>query len=216
MFPIDDPTWPVCVVLNCEGRDTGWCSHIRHTLIENEDAADLTPGNHYCVPVYPDFRMFARVSLSADVLNSDPVMCKLALVRSDPNDIAGIVDDEFIELGIHTAGEGRRYIAEIIHSWKDVTYEPTQQCTWHQHGLAEENQIQKVKDLGHNLGQKGFNWRSANSWCIIYKGKCLPCFEKSIATVAPDFTASSFGLDDSVTEPQQSSTMSALQSRFGR
>lgn len=212
MFPIDDASWPNCDQLCKEGQDSGWCQHIRNFLIANGDYADLTPGEHYCVPVFPDNMMFAQVSLDMEILNKEPMMCRLWLVRSDPADVFGISDVEMIPLGIHTAGEGRRYITSILHDW--LQGQQKEVCHWTSHGLNEENKVQQW----HMDDPSSLYW--ANQWCTRYKGKCLPCFYKEIndTSTVQNWSASSFGLDgvdNGPGRPNQQSTLGALQSRFG-
>lgn len=219
MYPIDDPSWPACPENtngdgNCaESKDTGWCIHIREFLVGNLDAEDLTPGEDYCIPIFPKYGLYARVNLDVNVLNSDPVMCKLALVKSDPNDVFGIGSDEFINLGIHTAGEGRYYISQIILEWMRSLQ--CADCHHTDHGLKEENSCQQLLSKGP---ENSDYW--ANQWSINYLGKCLWCRANEInkRTVTQNWTASSFGLDGVNNGPgtySSNTTLAQLQNRFG-
>lgn len=221
MLPIDDPSWPVCNEAGCANEGSsgdGWCAHIRDRFIANEDGNSFSAGMNYCVPIVPEFRLYAEINLGTDIISADPQMVELALVLPITDNMWAPPPDagDLVPLGLHVAGEGRIEIAYNILAWAEANTLP--ECKDSHHSYPQEMRYQRMQST-----QTGYD-RKANMWCLAYYKKCWPCRDDELnpstgrASVTPiPMDAGSFGLDDTVRDNNtaNNSAQAALQNRFG-
>ena len=218
MLPIDDPSWPYCGEKSCDNSSAGikgWCSHIRDSFVANEDAGDFQPGMNYCVPIVPEYNLYAQVNLGTDIVCEVPRMVDLSLVLPEPESVFVPLDPpDLISLGLHVEGEGRIEIAYNVLSWMEAYADP--KCTDPKHSYPQEMHFQQITRNNQPMDLK------ANAWCMAYYKKCWPCRIAELnpaqpATPSVQMNAAAFGLDDTVrdTGPAQNAAQAALQNRFG-
>lgn len=198
--PEDDPTWPTCEV----HQERHWCDNVRNYLISGQDGKVLSPGVRTLIPIVPTYGLYCEVSLDVAVIAG--MMVSLSFVREV--DMFS-VDEELVEFGMHTLGEGRLTIASSLADWMEG-FEPPK-CEYHAHSYKQEMELQR--DKGNEYAIK------ANRGTISLYGKCLACWQhEQTAPVGnlPSFDAGSFGLDNTVTEGRSDpkSTRDLLKGRF--
>lgn len=211
MTPVEDASWPPCP----DHGERHWCSYTAHYLAENKDADIIVPGLRYCVPMFPDYNLYAQVAI--DPAEIAPGIAYLSLVISKP---FAPDDEDLIEMGLWTQGEGRLVMYRTIESMIEFGHDD-KVCNYLKHSFPQEMQLQEEIKRDENGVAK-----RANTFALYYHGRCIVC-HRNEDTVAVDpeqsWTASSFGVNPEDFKgrggaPQtgrQQRTREALNNRFG-
>lgn len=160
MIPEDDPTWPDC----SQHPDHAWCNERMDYLRFNSDAASLTTGMRYCVPIVPTLGMFAEVGIENEIM---PGAAPMYLVRSVPY----TQDEVLIQIGMWSKGEGRLSMADVLSDWLrgQNNWDKDLRCPNSSHGWNEAQELSRQKDEP---------WKKGNAWCIVMYQMCIPCYVK--------------------------------------
>jgi hypothetical protein len=188
--PDDDGLWPACDDHGGGGLGVKhWCEWTLGFMRENKDAAAIQPGLRYCVPVLPAYDIYAEVSIDARLIAN--MSAELNLVKTDPFDQT---NEELIQMGLWTIGEGRFIIASTLLSWAENA---PAQCSSVGHALEEEMQVKALRST--EMGVK------MNGWFLAYHKSCKPCYDKMVSkaerakaignTGGSTWSATSFGVD---------------------
>jgi hypothetical protein len=222
-MPSDDTTWPDCSVHpddNSPGAQVAhhWCDWTREYLVKGLDAEEIRfDMGSLAVPMVPKHDLYAEVTIGEEVIPGLSYMLKL-VVPKDSQPFAMPDDDDMIDLGLYTRGEGRLVMATAINDWAS-SYDG--ECKATTHGFPEEMLVQGAQNANDVQMLK------AIKWCIAYYKKCYFCNIKSqqntgVAPV-PDFSASSFGVNPDdfrggnrpPANARQNRARDALRSRYG-
>lgn len=223
MTPMDDPTWPKCGIHPETGvtGDPGvkhWCDWTRQVLVDNGDAESLKFEGSVAVPIVPQHDLYAQVTLGDEIIPGLSYMLKLVVPKDDQPFVMPD-DEELVDLGLYTRGEGRLVIATSINDWASA-YDGY--CRATSHGFPEEMLVQGAQNTNDMTTLKAIRW------CIAYYKRCFFCYIKSQqntgAGPAPDWNASNFGLDPNMgsrggsrppANARQNRARQALQNRYG-
>lgn len=229
MMPKDDLSWPKCGIHSASEvtGDSGmqhWCDWTRQYLIDNRDSEELKfdgAGDprftgSVAVPIVPQHDLYAEVTIGDEVIPGLSYMLKL-VVPQDSNPFGIPDDDEMIDLGLYTRGEGRLVIATSINDWASG-YDG--ECKATSHGFLEEMLVQQAQNTNDVPTLKSIKL------CVALYKKCFFCYRKGLANSdvapVPDFNAVSFGinLDDfrggnRPANARQNRARQALQGRYG-
>lgn len=212
MRPEDDNSWPLCVAHSVRH----WCPSTAQFLREGKDAPDLRHEMRCCVPVVPDFNLYAEVSIGIEVIPDRSYEFALVVVKDDFS-----MEEELVPLGLWMRGEGRLVMASVVNDWADGYADPT--CNSTSHGFTEEVSLQTHIQQGDPMFIK------ANRWSMAYYKKCFPCqqtvIKSGLTTSLDKMTADVFGLNQNdfrgqggnsaPSNSRQNRAREALQARFG-
>lgn len=195
MRPEADPSWPQCA----QACQEVWCTHVRDYLIANKDAPAIQPGMRYCVPIVPTHMMFAEVAIGQPLMPGSALMF---LIKSVPYS----QDEEEVQLGMWSAGEGRMSMADVINDWirSELPENRDPDCPNSAHQFKDMQVITRHRD--------DKVWMKANDWSILINNMCYPCWVRYQQSNSGDF-----GLDpNNVEAPRtnyQNATMNQLRNR---
>jgi len=204
--PPDDAKWPICAMHG----DRHWCDNIREHILAHKDGVDIEPGLRYCVPVAPAFELYAEVSISDQMIAdlAAPMSLVLPEVNGDPFGM----NENLVELGMWSRGEGRMVMNAAVLDWMENR---PHQCEASSHNFSEEMKLQQF------IGPGGHSPNTiANNWCLAYYKMCYICYTIP-KDAPPEWTAANFGLTGFSGQQQpatgrQNRTRQALQQRFGQ
>lgn len=213
-MPQDDAVWPTCGVHD----EKHWCDWTREYLVKGMDAEEIRfDMGSLAVPMVPKHDLYAEVTIGEEVIPGMSYMLKL-IVPKDAQPFAMPDDDDMIDLGLYTRGEGRLIMATAINDWAS-SYDG--ECKATTHGFPEEMLVQGAQNTNDVQMLK------AIKWCIAYYKKCYFCNAKAqtntgVAPV-PDFNAAAFGVNPDdfrggnrpPANARQNRARDALRSRYG-
>jgi hypothetical protein len=175
VIPEDDPTFPKCDAPN--HADSIWCDHVRTLLTEGGDAHTITLGMRFCVPLVPTYALWAAVAIDTDTIGPNLQMAYMFLVKPDPFGL----DEELINIGLWSQGEGRASMSAVIADWLAGTIPLNQPCKNSLHGPREENQLERMKN------ERGNQFKTGQRWCLAMMDMCWACAER-LASPSSDVT----------------------------
>lgn len=222
-MPQDDATWPDCTLHpddNSPGSQAAhhWCDWTREYLIKGLDADEIRFDlGSIAVPIVPQHDLYAELTIGEEVIPGLSYMLKL-VVPNESMPFSQPDDDELVDLGLYTRGEGRLIMATAANDWASG-YGGV--CKANSHGFPEEMLVQGAQNANDTPMLK------AIKWCIAYYKRCYFCNIKAQSSTGlapvPDFNASSFGVNPDdfrggsrpPANARQNRARDALRSRYG-